>query len=126
MDLCLAENWLGRFLDDQLDEAEEAGVVEHVETCGRCQGRLEAMIQRREANVPGFPARAGLVDTEGDPQAAAPADTESPDLPATPNVDVRSSPDDGLTADYVLCTPSGSGAATDPLPTPVAAADIAP
>jgi len=125
MALCASDEWLGRFLDDELDAVEEAGVVEHVETCGRCQGRLLGVILEREANVPGFPARAGQVDTEEDPDAAAPTDVETRDVPATSDVAVRPGPDDEVTADYVLCTPSGPGAATDPQPNPILAADVA-
>ena len=50
MTLCPSAEGLIRLLDEELDEADEASIVTHVETCPGCQHRLEELICGGMAN----------------------------------------------------------------------------
>jgi tetratricopeptide (TPR) repeat protein/tRNA A-37 threonylcarbamoyl transferase component Bud32 len=107
MPSCPSDEQLVCLLDEQLDRADEDRIVVHVETCSRCQARLDELVRNRLPNpawLPSPPAEiavqdgaapqtrrledgAGTVDPADSPPAA-PADVTvdlapSVELPAT-------------------------------------------
>jgi tetratricopeptide (TPR) repeat protein/tRNA A-37 threonylcarbamoyl transferase component Bud32 len=63
MSSCPSDEQLLCLLDEQLDRADEDRIVVHVETCSRCQGRLDELVRNRLPNpawlVPSPPEIAG-------------------------------------------------------------------
>ena len=47
MTSCPSDEQLLCLLDEQLDRADEDRIVVHVETCSRCQGRLDELVRNR-------------------------------------------------------------------------------
>jgi hypothetical protein len=50
MTSCPGDEQLLCLLDEQLDRADEDRIVVHVETCSRCQERLEELVHNRLPN----------------------------------------------------------------------------
>ena len=50
MSSCPSDEQLLCLLDEQLDRADEDRIVVHVETCSRCQGRLDELVRNRIPN----------------------------------------------------------------------------
>src|SRR6516165_8519896 len=92
MTSCPSDEQLLCLLDEQLDRADEDRIVVHVETCSRCQARLDELLRNRLPNsawLPSPPAEiavqngaapqisrledgAGTGDPAGSPPAAPP------------------------------------------------------
>jgi hypothetical protein len=56
MNSCPSHEQLLRLLDEQLDRADEDRIVVHVETCSRCQGRLDELVRNRLPSPPWLPS----------------------------------------------------------------------
>ena len=55
MSSCPSVEQLRQLLDEQLDRADEARIVVHVQTCERCQDRLDEVLRGRAVNLPWLP-----------------------------------------------------------------------
>ena len=65
MTSCPSDDQLLSLLDEQLDQANEARIVAHVEDCSSCQERLEQLVHGHEPNAPWSPASAVGGDRNG-------------------------------------------------------------
>ena len=66
MSSCLSDEQLRQLLDEKLGQADEAWMVIHVETCERCQERLDDVIRGRAANLPWLPVPSAQAAVEMD------------------------------------------------------------
>src|SRR6478672_3626175 len=79
MTSCPSDQQLLWLLDEQLDRADEDRIVVHVETCSRCQGRLDELVRSRLPNPAWLPSPPAEIAAQSGP---APRSGRLEDSPA--------------------------------------------
>ena len=67
MTSCPSDQQLLWLLDEQLDRADEDRIVVHVETCSRCQGRLDELVRNRLPNPAWLPCPPAEIAAQSGP-----------------------------------------------------------
>src|SRR5262245_3634256 len=96
---CPSPEQLVRLLDEELDEADEALIVAHVETCPGCQHRLEELV-RGHPPKPTERGPAAALYTSSGGTADVPHQAEDNMRVASPPPPGRTAATDNLTADF--------------------------
>jgi tetratricopeptide (TPR) repeat protein/tRNA A-37 threonylcarbamoyl transferase component Bud32 len=121
MTICSTDQELASLLDERLGLADEARIVAHVDTCARCQERLDDLVRGRAANVPWLPApAAGMAAEDLEQPSEPPAASDSEPQPiADPHVTtdvMRPTFNEPVLADAINLAPDsmiGEGAGLD-------------